>query len=130
MKTAFLFVFFLGISVAGAGIALAQQVLSPMAFTDSISNPAALVLDVRSPKEFKQGSVARAVNIDWNDAKRFKESAVKLDRSRTVYIFCQSGIRSAKAAAYLRKQGFTVFELDGGMQQMKNEQELNPQSTD
>jgi rhodanese-related sulfurtransferase len=130
MKTIFQLVFFLGISLASMGTALAQQVLPPAAFADSISDSRVLVLDVRSPKEFKQGSLAQAININWNDAKLFKENVEKLDKSRPMYIFCQSGIRSAKAAAYLRKRGFTVFELEGGLQQLHNELKPNPPSTD
>lgn len=112
------------------GTALAQQILPPAAFADSISDSRVLVLDVRSPKEFKQGSLAQAININWNDTMLFKENVEKLDKSRPMYIFCQSGIRSAKAAAYLRERGFTVFELEGGLQKINNEQEQNPPSTD
>lgn len=32
-----------------------------------------------------------------------------------VYVLCQSGVRSAKAAAYLREQGISAYSVDGGI---------------
>ncbi|KGE15976.1 Rhodanese-like protein [Sphingobacterium deserti] len=120
----------LAVSLQGAGTVFAQQSLSPTAFTDSITSSIPLVLDVRTPKEFEQGTLPRAQNFNWKNSEEFKQSAEKLDRSRPIYIFCQSGIRSARAARYLREQGFEVFELDGGLQQLTKEKEHTKHTTD
>jgi len=130
MKTIFLLVCIFGASLSSAGILFAQQTLSPKAFTDSSANPISLVLDVRSPKEFQQGSLPKAKNINWKDSAKFEEDTEKLDKSRPIYIFCQSGIRSGRAATYLREQGFEVFELDGGLQQLNKEKEHTKQTRD
>jgi thioredoxin len=73
------------------------------------------ILDVRTPEEFSQGHLAKAINIDWND-KDFSAKTVLVDKARPVMIYCQAGGRSAAAANKLREMGFTsVYELDGGM---------------
>jgi thioredoxin 1 len=73
------------------------------------------VVDVRTPEEFAKGFIDGAFNIDVNGPE-FVSQASALDKSKPVMIYCLSGGRSARAAEYLRKQGFVrVIELDGGM---------------
>ena len=73
------------------------------------------ILDVRTPDEYTSGHLAGAVNINWNDSS-FNEKAALLPKDQPVYIYCLSGGRSAKAAAYLRSKGFKpVYEMEGGM---------------
>lgn len=74
-----------------------------------------VVLDVRTPEEFKEGHVKGAVNIDFID-KSFPEELAKLDRSKTYLVHCQAGGRSTKALEVFKKLGFrTVVHMDGGM---------------
>ena len=77
------------------------------------------LLDVRSPEEFKKGHLADAVNIDWNGDDFAKETD-KLDKSTPIYIYCLSGGRSHTAANKLRKNGFEVYEMDGGILQWRS----------
>ncbi len=72
------------------------------------------LVDVRTPNEVAQGSIAGAMNIDINGA-GFEENIAKLNRSQAVYVYCKSGGRSARAAAILKKAGFTdIYDLQGG----------------
>ena len=72
------------------------------------------LLDVRTPGEFNKLRINGAQNIDYNSPD-FKDKLKSLDKTRPVLVYCLSGGRSAKAATYLRKQGYKAFELDGGM---------------
>ena len=73
------------------------------------------ILDVRTPQEFNEQHIANATNIDWN-GNSFEEQAKQLDKDRTVYVYCKSGGRSAKASSKLAEMGFTdIVELDGGI---------------
>ena len=75
----------------------------------------AVVLDVRTPREFAAGHIAGATNIDWN-AGDFEKRVARLDRSKTYLVHCAAGGRSAKAAEKLMSLQFTnVYNLDGGM---------------
>ena len=79
-----------------------------------------LIIDVRTPGEFKEGHIENALNINWNDPS-FSQETSKLDKSKPVMVYCLSGGRSASAARKLRQDGFTnVYELNGGMMQWRN----------
>ncbi len=79
------------------------------------SDKNAVVLDVRTPKEFGLGRIPNAVNIDWN-SRDAEEQLAKLDPSKTYYVYCLSGGRSASAVDYLKSSGFkNVYELNGGI---------------
>lgn len=74
-----------------------------------------LILDVRTPDEYNSGHIAGSVNIDYFN-ENFKTEVAKLDKSKTVFVYCRSGGRSAKSAAILNEMGFTnVIDLEGGI---------------
>lgn len=63
----------------------------------------ALLLDVRSPEEFRSGALPGALNIPVHDlAKRVGE----LTPSRPTIVYCASGTRSRVAASILKTRGF------------------------
>jgi thioredoxin 1 len=75
------------------------------------------IVDVRSPDEFSKSHIENAFNINL-EGKEFHQQVSALDKSRPVFVYCLSGGRSAKAAAYMRKKGFKeVYELNGGLMQ-------------
>jgi thioredoxin len=90
--------------------------LDALAFQKSIAeNPNAVILDVRTASELKSGFIAKAVHMDWND-KSVEQEMLKLDKSKSYYVYCLSGGRSSSAADLLRSNGFAnVYELKGGI---------------
>ena len=75
-----------------------------------------VVLDVRTPSEFKGGHLAEATLMNVNDS-NFKDQISALQKDKPVYVYCAAGVRSNKAAKILKQEGFTqVFELSGGIQ--------------
>ncbi len=73
------------------------------------------LLDVRTNKEFQDGHIKNAKNLDWNNKDEFKNAVAKLDKSKPVYVYCLGGGRSKQASAYLTEKGFQVFDYSGGM---------------
>lgn len=74
-----------------------------------------LILDVRTPEEFRQGYIAGAVLLDYY-APDFRERFAELDRAATIFLYCRSGNRSSHALALADRQGFTrVYDLRGGI---------------
>ena len=72
-----------------------------------------LLVDVRSPKEFRQGHVEGALNIPYDDvAKRLKEFGP--DKTRAVVLYCGSGRRAGIAEETLRNAGFKDVYNAGG----------------
>lgn len=70
------------------------------------------LIDVRTAKEYAEGHLAGAENIDVKAAD-FAERIKGIDG--TVAVYCRSGKRSMMAAAQLAANGCTVYNLDGGI---------------
>jgi hydroxyacylglutathione hydrolase len=70
------------------------------------------VFDVREPEEFASGHIPGAVNLPQADL------ATRLDevpRDRPVFVVCQGGFRSLRAAQFLSQRGFRdVASVKGG----------------
>ena len=75
-----------------------------------------LVLDVRQPDETRQGRIAGAKLIPLNDLRKRKG---ELPKGREIVCVCATGLRSRSAAKTLMQEGFTVFDLAGGMDAWK-----------
>ncbi|MEM7542613.1 MAG: rhodanese-like domain-containing protein [Pseudomonadota bacterium] len=77
----------------------------------------AVVLDVRSAREFNSGHIANALNIDI-DSDNFAERIASLDRSKTYIVHCAanvSGGRSERAMNIMWRAGFGKLKnLTGG----------------
>ncbi len=91
--------------------------INPVEFKELISqqNSDIIILDVRTPGEFKEGHIENSVNIDLlgND---FKDNISKLDNSKTYLVYCKLGGRSSKASNILNDLGFrNVYNLNGGI---------------
>ena len=89
--------------------------LTPAAFSEAIMEvEAPVIIDVRTPREFAQGNIEGARNINVYDP-NFITSFAEYDKTTPVYLYCRSGVRSANAAAKLKAMGFqTVYDLAGG----------------
>ena len=76
----------------------------------------AVVLDVRTPEEFKAGHVPGAVNVDIGD-KDFDKRVAALDKDKTYLVHCARGGRSAKAVERIRTTAKLekLFDFSGGM---------------
>ena len=72
----------------------------------------AQLIDVREPNEYEAGHILGARNIPLSQLKmRMKE----LRPDKPVYLYCQSGSRSARAAQFLYKKGYKdLSHLQGG----------------
>ncbi len=79
-----------------------------------IRSNCALLIDVRTPGEFCSGSIGDARNIDFMAAK-FKDQFLKLDKEKEYFLFCRSGTRSGQACTMMAKAGYTVYNLDEGI---------------
>lgn len=86
------------------------------------ASPGALLIDVRTKKEFQAGKVSpNAINVDYH-GDNFITDILEYDRSEPIFIYCFSGGRSSKAAFKMRQLGFDrIYELKGGYQQWEKE---------
>ncbi len=85
-------------------------------YKNAVMNKAVQLVDVRTPVEYKNGHLAKAINIDYHDKSSFFASFEKLDKEKPLYIYCRSGQRSRSAAKQLLQRGFKqIFDLKGGL---------------
>ena len=99
---------------------IAQQTnLSVDEFQKAIEGSNMQLLDVRTPGEYQTGHIKNALQADWTNEAEFKKRASALDKSKPVYTYCLSGGRSGAAAEWLRQNGFTAYNLSGGLSAWK-----------
>ncbi len=96
------------------------KVISAADFGDKIAKQPGVILDVRTPGEYKKGFIKDARLLDiFGD--NFDAELNKLDRNATYYVYCASGGRSAECAEKMQTLGFKkVYDLDGGMGAWRN----------
>jgi rhodanese-related sulfurtransferase len=76
----------------------------------------ALLLDVREDDEWAAGHAQGALHIPMSDfVGRYGELTEKVDGEAPVFVLCRVGGRSAQVTQYLRQQGMTAVNVDGGM---------------
>lgn len=83
--------------------------------TTKINHDNAVVVDVRSMNEYKDGHIINAENIPLNN---LGGSIKRLEKhkDKPIIAVCRSGSRSGVACGTLRKNGFEqVYNLRGGM---------------
>ena len=91
-------------------------------FSKAIAAPDAQILDVRTASEYQSGHIANALQANWLDPREFNNRTQYLDKSKTIYIYCQSGGRSASAQTALIQAGFNVVNLEGGISNWRMQQ--------
>ncbi|WP_114790920.1 rhodanese-like domain-containing protein [Niabella yanshanensis] len=76
----------------------------------------ALILDVRTEKEYAAGHINGAANISLGTIrKRYKE----LDPQKAYITYCSHGLRSVKAANLLRERGFKQVYNGGAREDLE-----------
>jgi rhodanese-related sulfurtransferase len=77
----------------------------------------AIILDVRSPREYKQGHIKGSINTPLND---LSSQITKLKKDATIITCCASGMRSASAQSILKSNGFVQVHNGGGWSSLQN----------
>jgi len=79
---------------------------------DLINHPEASIVDVRTPGEFNEGHLQGTVNIPLDDVEE------RLDEFRQfstpLILCCRSGMRSGRAAEFLKANGLSDVHNGGG----------------
>jgi len=71
-----------------------------------------LLIDVRRRDEFEEGNIVTAINIPVDE---IRNRLNEIPRDKTIYIYCEAGLRGYLAQRILRQNGFNnVFNLSGG----------------
>ncbi|MCW6089298.1 rhodanese-like domain-containing protein [Clostridium sporogenes] len=94
--------------------AKAYKNISPEEIKQITTTPysTALIIDVRTPKEFSNGHIPKSLNIPMDSFKNIMLSK-NIDKNTKIIIYCNTGVRAKNASNLLDKLGFTnVYVLD------------------
>lgn len=74
----------------------------------------AALIDVRTEKEYAEGHLAGAVNVDFLSKSFVSKVEAAYPKDKPLAVYCRSGKRSSGAAKLLAGAGYTVYNLKGG----------------
>ena len=90
------------------------KAVSPAEATRLLNHENAIMIDMRSDKDYRDGHIVNAVQM--SDGKGDIPATLNKHRERPVIVYCQRGQQSTAVCNRLSKQGFeSVYNLQGGV---------------
>jgi len=90
--------------------------IEPNKWNKLITSKDTLVLDSRKSFEHDVGTFKKSINPNVDKFRDFPKYLNKLNKKKTIAMFCTGGVRCEKASVYLKKKGFkNVYQLKGGI---------------
>lgn len=80
---------------------------------DYRATPGGVLLDVRTPQEYREGRIPGSQNLPLQGLNRV-EVVVK-DKTAPLFVYCHSGARSGQAAHMLQRMGYSNVRNIGGI---------------
>jgi rhodanese-related sulfurtransferase len=97
---------------------ISEAVTTQEAYTliqNNKDNPDFVILDVRTPREFADGHIEGALNLNYN-APTFKDDLNGLDKTKMYLVYCRTGRRSKGAFDMMKALEFQeVYHMLGGI---------------
>lgn len=89
--------------------------INSQAFNNIINSKTGTLLDVRTSSEFANSHIEGAGQLNYY-ALNFRQKLLLLPRDQPVYLYCNTGYRSRRAAEILVKNGYKqVYNLEQGI---------------
>ena len=80
---------------------------------DYQATPGAVLLDVRTPEEYREGHIHGSKNVPLQSLD--KVTGLVNNQDTPVFVYCHSGARSSQAVNALRRMGYTNVKNIGGI---------------
>lgn len=94
--------------------------LSTRELTAMVNRDEAFILDIRPKKEFQSGHIVGSENIS-SDQLKTRMAELEKHKDKTIIVVCASGVHAGGACAELKKAGFNVARLSGGITGWRSE---------
>lgn len=105
--------FFFFLTACGQDLAVKQ--VNSIKFEKLIRSGSGTLLDVRTLGEFQNGHIKNAGQLNFY-AFDFRQKLLLLPKDQPIYLYCNTGYRSQRAAEILVKNGYTdVYNLEHGI---------------
>jgi len=75
--------------------------------------PGAVLLDVRTPQEYREGHIPGSKNLPLQTID--KVDSIVENKDTVLYVYCHSGARSRQAVSMLQHMGYTNVNNIGGI---------------
>lgn len=75
--------------------------------------PGAVLLDVRTPQEYREGHIPGSRNVPLQELHRV--ASVAAEKDTPLFVYCHSGARSRQAVGELRRMGYLHVRNIGGI---------------
>lgn len=92
--------------------------LDPEAFKMKYNKNPGVIIDVRTPEEFREGHLKDVDHLFDFQTGEFEKEMDNLDKDKTYYLYCRSGNRSGKAMEIMQKAGFKEVYNIGGFEDL------------
>lgn len=67
-----------------------------------------VLIDVRTKEEYNKGHIPQSINIPLSDIED-----LECDKSKKIYLYCHSGVRSEYAYQFLKEMGYNAVNIGG-----------------
>ena len=125
MNSNYIFISLVALVMIGAivGCSLTQKEKRPQivatdvaTFKKIIEQPNVQLVDARTAKEYDEGHIGNAINIDVLAEDFIPKATQLLKKEKPIAVYCRSGKRSTIAAEKLAAAGFSgpIYNLTGG----------------
>ena len=81
--------------------------------------PNAILLDVRTEEEYSETHIDGSTNLPLQKIEM--ATSIISDKNKPLFVYCRSGVRSAKAVAILKRMGYTNVNDIGGILDYREE---------
>ncbi|MDW8052562.1 MAG: rhodanese-like domain-containing protein [Armatimonadota bacterium] len=112
----------LGLALAGCEVDQQQEkkaTVTPREVYEQRENKDVLIIDVRTPEEFRHERIKEAINKPLDEIDKWVK---ELPKDKKIYFVCRSGNRSAQAQRIAQREGYTnTYNMEGGMLAWKRE---------
>jgi rhodanese-related sulfurtransferase len=88
---------------------------------ENVATHKAILVDVREPREWKDGHVQGAISLPLSSLKENVDTTAvqgQLPKDKIVYMHCVMGVRALKAAKILDKLGYDARPLKAGYEDL------------
>lgn len=85
------------------------------------ATPGAVLLDVRTPQEYREGHIPNSVNLPLQSLGG--GASVPAGKDAPLFVYCHSGARSRQAVNLLERMGYARAKNIGGMAAYKGKVE-------
>ena len=120
MKKISLITFCLTVPLLIASLGAKVRHVDPEEFASLATGQNAIIVDVRTPGEIAQGKIKNSSELDFYSS-QFERRLDRLQKDKTILVYCRSGNRSGSTAKMLESKGFqNIVNLEGGIGAWKN----------